>query len=179
MVIIVTGCSFYSLPVLADIAAAPPPSPGYQNAVSFGISKGVQNDRDANFYGWSVDYSRHLHDRWSALAALMWDTETERFSNKPDEEVDSYTVAVGVSYALTDWANVSTGFGKGIANTDNSDNKMQFSNGDLSTGLAFSFTLPGTVFSDRGSLALSFSYEYNISAEETSVSADLVYGWSF
>jgi hypothetical protein len=71
----------------------PPPKPGYSNATQFGVSTGRINRRDADFLRWSPDYTRKLGGRWSSGAAIMWDRETEYFSDKPSIEVDSFTAA--------------------------------------------------------------------------------------
>ena len=85
---------FFSTPALSQISGAPPPpKPGYSNATQFGVSTGRINRRDADFLRWSPDYTRKLGGRWSSGAAIMWDRETEYFSDKPNIEVDSFTAA--------------------------------------------------------------------------------------
>ena len=170
---------FFSLPAICQISGAPPVKPGYSNATSLGLSTGRINGRDAEFWGWAIDYSKKLGGRWSTAASIMWDRETESFLDKPNKEVDSFTVAGTVSYSILHWLNAAGGVGKGFANTDNSNNTMKFTSGDWATGVSLVIGTPGFPFIPRDSIAISVNYEYNISANETSVSADLSVGWSF
>ena len=109
----------------------------------------------------------------------MWDRETEYFSDKPNIEVESFTAAGMLSYSVLDCLSASTGVGKGLANTDNSKKEMKFTSGDWATGIFHVLGTPGLPFLERDSIALSLNYEYNLSEDETSVSVDLSFGWSF
>lgn len=163
----------------AQIAAPPAISPDRINGVGFGLSYGEQNDKDADFWGLSVDYSRLIHPRWVLGAALTWDEETERNTGQPNKVVQSFTAVGTVSYLLSDLFTLTTGLAKGIANDENSSRSMKFAGGDLATGLAVGYNVPVFPPTSRYSLGVSLSYEYNISAKETSVSADITVGWSF
>ena len=169
-----------TLLVLADaeaqISTPPRATTGYVNAVGFGLSYGEQQDRDADFWGWTVDYSRILSNKWTAATSLTWDEETERFANRPDKVVETYTLIGTISYNLTPSFSLTTGLGKGIADDDNADGSMKFKSGDVSTGLSLGYSWP---IGPRNSLAGSFAYEYNISENEPSISIDLALGWSF
>lgn len=109
----------------------------------------------------------------------MWDHETEYFSDKPNIEMDSFTVAGMLSYSALNWLSASTGVGKGFANTDNSKEELKFTSGDWATGIILVPGTPDLPFLERDSIALSLYYEYNLSQDETSVSVDLSFGWSF
>ena len=163
----------------AQVSAPPRPTADFKNASSFGLSYGYQNDRDADFWGWSVDYSRTLNSRWFAAAAVTWDRETETFDDRPDTETDSFAAVGTISYGVTSWFSLTTGFGWVVADDDNSAKAMQFTNGDLSTGIVVGFATPRLPWSDRASIALSASYEFNLTQNETAVSFDVSYGWSF
>ena len=69
--------------------------------------------------------------------------------------------------------------GKGFASTDNSKKEMKFNSGDWATGIFLVLGTPGFPFLERDSIALLLNYEYNLSEDETSVSVDLSFGWSF
>ena len=174
------GVVALSLLVFADAEAqlSTPPlaTANHVNAVGISLSYGEQNEKDADFWGWSADYSRWLNDRWIAGLSLAWDEETERFINRPDKVVRSYTVIGTASYNLTKTFSLTTGLGYEIANDDNTTGTMKFRNGGVSTGLALGYTLP---LGARHSFGATLSYEYNISDNETSVSADVSLGWRF
>lgn len=163
----------------AQIAAPPPLSPDKVNGVGFGVSYGEQNDRNADFWGWSAEYSRVVHPRWVLAASIAWDEETERTVDSPDKVVRSFTATGTVSYLLTERFTLTTGLAKGIANTDNSSRSMKFAGGDLNTGIAIGYGLPAFPAESPYSLGISLAYEYNISAKETAVSMDLTIGFSF
>ncbi len=160
----------------AQLSTPPLATANHVNAVGISLSYGEQNEKDADFWGWSADYSRWLNDRWIAGLSLAWDEETERFINRPDKEVRSYTVIGTVSYNLTKSFSLTTGIGYGIANDDNATGTMKFKSGDVSTGLALGYSLP---LGARHSLGATLSYEFNISDNATSVSADVSLGWRF
>ncbi len=149
------------------------------NAVSGGVSYGIQNARAADFWGFSFDYSRTLGDQWFTAVALTWDSETETFLDRPNQNTKTLTLVGTISYSMTSWLSITSGLGKGFADTDNPENTMRFTNGDLGTGIALGFATPGLPQFVRDSIGFSVAYEYNITQKETSVSFDVSYGWSF
>lgn len=161
----------------AQIAAPPRPAEDYRNSVSAGLSIGEINGRDADFWGWTIDYNRSLTDRWTSALSLTWDRETE--NGTPDIKVTTYTLVGTVSYNLSERISLTTGIGKGVADDSNAQRRMRITDGDWSTGIAVGFALPGLPLFVRDSVVLSVAYEYNVSRKETSVSADLGIGWSF
>ncbi len=163
----------------AQFAAPPRPQGDFQNAAAFGLSYGVMNQRDADFWGWSVEYSRQLRGPWIGAVSVMWDRETEEISGAPDSEVDTYTAAATITYALSEKISLTTGLGKGFADTDNPSQSMKFTSGDLSTGIVIGYSTPGLRHLARDSVAFSLAYEYNFDKEETMVSFDVAFGWSF
>jgi len=158
---------------------ATPLKPGYDNAISAGISRGSVSSRDAKFYGVSIDYGYRVADRWSITGALMWDKETEKSDSKPEQSIKTVTLAGTVSYLINDWISMSTGLGKGFADNNNPSGKMEFTNADWSTGLILGFATPGLPFWDRDVIGVSLAYEYNLSQNEPMISADFTIGWSF
>ena len=159
----------------AQLASRPLPAAGYANSVGFGPSYGRQLDRDAWFWGLSLDYGRRLGDRWAGNAALTWDREHK----ETGAVVETYSLVATVSRVITRRFSLATGLAKGFADDDNSERRMRFANADLGTGLSLGISLPELRFWAREVVALSVTYEYNFSAAETSVSADLTAGVSF
>ena len=166
---------------IADAQVGSPPRPvvGFKNAAAFGLSYGVNNTRDATFWGWSAEYSRQFGGRWFGAASIMWDSETENVADAPDRVVDTYTAAVTISYGLTKSLAITTGLGKGFADTDNSSGSMRLKSGDLSTGIILGWSTAGLRHFERDSIAFSLAYEYNFTQNETSLSFDIAFGWSF
>lgn len=101
----------------AQFGSPPRPAAGFKNSASFGLSYGVNNSRDADFWGWTTEYSRQVGDRWFAAGSIMWDRETEDFDTAPNVEVDTFTVAGTISCGLTERRAITTGLGKGFADT--------------------------------------------------------------
>lgn len=165
---------FFIVPVHAQVSAGLLPKPDYDNSLSFGLSYGEQLKRDADFVGWTVEYSRAYKGPWYLNASLAWDTETEQ-----EKRTDTYTVIGTVSYAFSPLMNITAGYGKGIADDDNKDKQMKFTSGDSSVGIALGSRLPVFPKSSRYSLGLSVSYEYNISENEPDISLDLGLGAGF
>lgn len=163
----------------AQFGSPPRPVAGFKNSAAFGLSYGVNNSRDADFWGWSAEYSRQVGTRWFAAGSIMWDRETEEVDAAPNVEVDTFTAAGTISYGLTERLAITTGLGKGFADTDNPSKAMQFTNGDLSTGIVFGWSTPGLKHFERDSVAFSLAYEYNFTQDETTLSFDVAFGWSF
>jgi len=134
-----------------------------------------QLQRDAWFWGLSIDYGRILEKEWAVNGALSWDREKK----ETGVSVETYTFVATVSWIITERFSLTTGLAKGFADNDNKEAKMQFTNADLGTGLAIGISLPELKFWALETVALSVSYEYNISASETDVSLDLTTGISF
>ncbi len=169
-----------TLLVLADaeaqISTPPRPTADYVNAVGFGLSYGEISDREADFWGWSLDYSRLLNDSWTAALSLAWDEEIEQFIDQPDKAVRSYTFSGLISYNLTQNFSLTTGLAQGIADDNNATGTMKVKSGDVSTGLSLGYSWP---LNKRNSINASLAYEYSISENEPSASIDVSLGWSF
>jgi len=165
---------FFIVPVHAQVGAGFLPKPDYDNAISYGLSYGAQLERDADFVGWSLEYSRAIKGPWYLNGALAWDRETEQ-----NKQTATYTLIGTVSYAFSRLMNFTVGYGKGIADDDNKDKQMQFSSGDSSVGIALGSRIPVFPESSRYSLGFSVAYEYNISENEPDISLDLAIGLGF
>ena len=160
----------------AQISTPPRATADYVNAIAFGVSYGEELDKDADFWGWSAEYSRLVSNSWTGAVSLTWDEETERFIDRPDKVVRTYALIGTVSYNLTPRFSVTTGLAQDIANDDNASGSMKFNSGDVSTGLSLGYSWP---LDNRNSLGLSLAYEYNLSQNDPSVSVDVALGWSF
>ena len=167
---------FLTAPVYAQVSAGLIPKPDYDNSVSFGLSYGEQLKRDAEFVGWTIEYSRAYTGPWYLNASLAWDTEKDK---DKDKQTDTYTLIGTVSYAFSSLMNITAGYGKGIADDDNKYNQMQFTSGDSSLGVALGTRIPVFPKASPYSLGLSISYEYNVSENETDYSLDLGLGRGF
>ena len=163
----------------AQIGAPSRPVAGFKNSASFGLSYGMNNTRDASFWGWTAEYSRQIGGHWFTAGSIMWDRESEDIASGPDVEVDTFTLAGTIAYGLTDRLSITTGLGKGFADTGNPSGSMRFTSGDLSTGIVLGWATPGLRHFERDSLAFSLAYEYNITQDETTLSFDVSFGWSF
>ena len=160
----------------AQISTPPRVTADYANAVGFGLSYGEQQDREADFWGWSAEYSRLLNETWTAGLSLTWDEETEQFIDRPDTTVRTYALIATFSYNLTPAFSVTTGLAQNIADDDNASGTMKLKSGDISTGLSLGYSW---LLNKRNSIGATLSYEYNISENETAISVDVTLGWSF
>ncbi len=141
--------------------------------ISLAGSYGQVFEREAWFYGFSGEFSRRLDKVPIGLAgSFMWDQETDIKKNKV---VSTFTGAITASYLMNVQWSVGTGLGKGFIDTDNQDENYKFTDGDWSTAIFLGYQIP---LNFKSSLGLSASYEYNLSANETSFSLDLSYGFS-
>ena len=165
--------------VQAHTTSAPRAAPDYYNAIGFAVGYGQTNDRDAPFWGFAVEYSRAVFDRWVIGAGLAWDEETERFEAKPSKSMQTISAMGNLSYNLSERFSLTLGLAKGFADDDNAAESMQFSSGDVGVGVALGIATPGLPQYVQDSIGLSLNYEYNLSQEETTISLDLVFGWSY
>lgn len=141
--------------------------------ISLAASYGQVIEREAWFYGFSGEFSRRLNEGPIGLAgSFMWDQEKDV---KKDKVVGTFTGAITAAYLINDRWSVGTGLGKGFIDTDNQAENYKFTDGDWSTAIFFGYQIPINL---NSSLGLSASYEYNMSANETSFSLDLSYGFS-
>jgi hypothetical protein len=171
---------FTQLPfATAQLGAPPIPQEVNGHSVGVGVSVGTVVERDADFWGFTLDYGRRISERLVLAGSVAWDSETEKFSSRPSNTIQSYTAVGTISYLLSERMLLTTGLGKGFADDDNSEKDMQFTNGDLSTGIVFAYATEGFPFFARDSVSISAAYEVNLDKNETMISADLAFGWGF
>jgi len=146
------------------------------NSLTFLISYGEIIQRDAWFWGLSGEYSKRINNLPIGVAgAIMWDQETTR-GDKP-KMVGTFTTAITGCYLINHLFSVGTGISKGFMDDDNPQKTYKFSDGDWSTGIFGAYQFKKGVFGNP--LSVSASFEYNISQNETSISVDLAYGFTF
>lgn len=171
-------CLGFVTPAQAQLSAPPQPLPEYDSTLGVGLSTGWQLDRDAEFWGWTADYGHRVFDSWVLNGSIAWDRETEEEQDGSRTRVDTFTAIATISYGVTRWMALTTGIGKGFADTGKGGG-MSWNDGDWSTGISVGFSTPGLPIFERDSIGFAASYEYNISERETSFSVDVSFGLSF
>ena len=174
--------SFVFFPLLASAQIKSPVinvQEGYKSSFGGGVSYGINFNRDADFWGFAMDYSTLLGGKFAFISSLSFDQETETISQTNLKIVNTFTLVVGFSYLITDRLTVTTGLGKGFLDDGNDVKKLQFTNGDLGTGLVFGYVFPDLFKNNRYVLSFSTSFEYNMSQSEYTNSYDLGIGYSF
>jgi len=153
------------------------PAEGYTNTFGTAVSGGVFLDKDAVFWGFSVDYSNVIKENWIISISFGYDKE---FSNKKNEEesvVNTLTPSLAIGYSLNKRIAIGVGVGKGLFDDDNDHKSFQFNkNGGLTLGLigVYSFYQKGP-----HSFDVSGGIERGLSTPETDITLELGYGYSF
>lgn len=150
----------------------------FKNSISFGPSYGWIMERDADFWGLSLGYSRQISNKWVFSPSIAYDKETE-YKNEANKVVNTLTSLVTLSYFLSPKWSLTAGFAKGFIDDDNPEKKIDFVDGDWATGISLGFSLPNFPFWKKESFSISAAYEYNFSQKEFSISLDLVMGLSW
>lgn len=171
--LLTTATSILVVPLLASAQGD-----NYLNSIGGGLSYGDKLNKDADFWGWTLDYSRVLNSGWVFTAALAYDEETERRNGQQDKIVQSYTPTFSWSYPISARWSLATGLGKGLFNDDNKEKKMELTefNEEWAVGAIAAFTL---FQNGRHRTSISSSLEYNISEGEPALSVDIGYAYSF
>ena len=91
--------------------------------------------------------------------ALTYDQERDRPRNRPSKTVNAFAAVGTVDCTLSRLLTVTTGLGLGFLDDDNSDRELRFTRGDLATGIATGFNLPGR-------WGLSVAWEWNVTDQE-------------
>jgi hypothetical protein len=97
---------FFSTPALSQICGASLPNPANPMPDNLGCVL-AESMVVMLIFGLSLYYIRNLGGRWPSGAAIMWDHETDDFSDKPNIEVDSFTAAGMLSYSVLNWLSAS------------------------------------------------------------------------
>jgi hypothetical protein len=151
----------------------------FHNSVGFAGSVGTPYTRDAYFWGLSADYTRVIAPPWSTTASIAFDQEHDQPQEGPKTVVNTFTIVATVNWSATRWVTLTTGVGKGVLNDDKPAKRLEFTNGDWSTGLAAGISLPDLPFTPRDAFTLSLAWEYNLTKREPILSTDLGGSWSF
>jgi hypothetical protein len=153
-----------------------PVTPGFSNELGLGVSYGVKLSKDAQFFGYAPDYVRVLSENWLLNVSFAYDKDTE-FKKCSKEVTETWTPSLMIGYQLSSRLALGVGLGHGLF--ENKDGggwtSVKFGN-DLTVAAAFATSLWNK---DRHGLALSVSFEYNISDKEPSISTDLGYSFAF
>lgn len=149
---------------------------GYDETLTTALSYGVVINRSAEFGGITVNYAQAIKSEWTWAAALSWDNEREEKNVNEVVRINTFTAIVTAGYLFNDAVDFSFGVGKGFIDDNNKEKQLDFVNGDWSIGGS-----AGWFIWEKGHRNVSFStsLEYNVSAQEPSISFDLGYGISF
>lgn len=178
--IIVTLCSCIVLCIDAQAQITVPSFPkdtNFINSIGIGPSYGRMLQRNADFIGASLGYSRKINDQWVWTGSLAYDQETPY--SVDTKIINTFTAIGTISYFLDKHWGLTTGLAKGITDDDNVNRQMDFVNGDWSTGISLSYNLPDYPFWSRDAFTVSSSLEYNLTQQEFSWSVDFVMGISW
>jgi hypothetical protein len=159
-------------------APARPEEAVYKNSVGIGIAAGWVEEGNGHSFGLSVDYTRLVSDRWAVSGLVSFDRFHESVPDDPTVKVDTLTVAVTGSYAISTRFAVTTGFGQVFA--DDADGRLGFTNGSKLTGVILSYSVTGGFpFWARDSVSFSAGYIYDLDGNLGSVSFGVGLGFGF
>lgn len=171
-------CLFPFLSGVAQITVPSfPKDTNFINSIGIGPSYGRMLQRNADFIGASLGYSRKINDRWVWTGSLAYDQETPYSGDS--KIINTFTAIGTISYFIDKHWGLTTGLAKGLSDDDNVSREMQFVNGDWSTGISLSYNLPDYPFWSRDAFTVSSSLEYNFTQQEFSWSVDFVMGVSW
>ena len=102
------------------------PSNGYTNTIGSAISGGLFIDKDAIFYGFSIDYSKVILQNWIVNISFAYDKEMNTQTKQDIPDINSYTPSIALGYAFNQKTAIGIGLGKSIFDDDNEDKKIQF-----------------------------------------------------
>lgn len=150
----------------------------FLNSVSIGPSYGVMLDRNAQYWGLSLGYSRLLNENWAFTPALAYDQEFD-YSTTEGGIVNTFTFMATATYFVNRYWTITSGLAKGIIDDENPSNSLSWVNGDISTGISLGRSIPDFAYWSRDSFAFSTALEYNFTKKEFSMSVDFVMGLSW
>ena len=131
-------------------------------------------NKDAYYWGFGVDYSRLLNEKWVVNISLGYDQEI----SKPESTIiNTITPSLAFGYILTSKFVVGLGLGKGQYDDDNEKANLQFNkNGDYTVGLIGVYTL---YQKGRHGFVISAGLEQVFDSSYLYVTVELGYGYSF
>jgi hypothetical protein len=150
------------------------PSPGYKSTIGAASSTGLFFNKDAYFWGFGVDYSRLLNEKWVVNISLGYDQEI----SKPESTIiNTITPSLAFGYILTSKFVVGLDLGKGLYDDENEKGNLEFNkNGDYTAGLIGVYTIY-----QKGchGFDITAGLEQAINVSDLDVTVELGYGYSF
>jgi len=154
------------------------PNPGNRNCVGTAISSGFFLDKPAWFLGLSFDYAYFITEKWIVLGGIAYDQEHKtQASENENKVVHTLTPNLAIGYALNSRMAVGVGIGKGLWDTDNTDQILKYtSSGNITIGVlwAYSIYLEGPHCVD-----VTLGLERGLITVETNVTLEIGYGFCF
>ena len=138
-------------------------------SVDLTFSVGENRSTDSKFWGWGLDFSHYLSDRWSWTGGVAFDQDIADTSNGDAEKTHTFGVGAMLNYDLNEQWALSVGLSKAVADDATSDGHYQFSNGDLGVGFSLAY---GRAWQSSRSWSVGFSYEYKLDQHEHTVALD-------
>ena len=174
----ITVCSAIILSInMANAQSLALPSEGYTNTFGTAVSGGVFLDKDATFWGFSVDYSKVVLKNWIVNFSFAYDKEFSKNKDNVESIVNTITPSLAIGCAFTPKIALGVGLGKGIFDDDNDNKKFRYNkDGGWTLGLigVYSFYQNG-----HHSFDVSGGIERGLTNPETDLTIELGYGYSF
>ena len=79
-----------ALALCAGVAQSRAQEEDYRQSIGGSLSVGSKINKDADFWGWSMDYARVLPSGWTLSISLAYDEETEERRNQSDKVTQLY-----------------------------------------------------------------------------------------
>ena len=93
----------------------------FMNAFGLGASIGTPYQRDAYFWGLTLDYMRVIRRPWSVTTSLNFDQEHEEGSSPA---VNTFTLVATINWSASRLFTFTTGLGKGFIDDNNSERSV-------------------------------------------------------
>lgn len=153
------------------------PAQGFNNTFGFAVSGGVFFNKEAVFWGLTIDYSRVFKKRWIIDLSMGLDQEHTNKDNNEELVVNTLSPSVAFGYVITPKFAMGIGLGKGLLDDDNEENKLKFNkNGGWTIGLLGALTI---YQKGHHGFDISAGLEQGLTDPETDFTVELGYGYSF
>ncbi len=153
------------------------PTPGYKNTFGAATSTGFFFNKDAYFWGFGVDYSRLLADKWVINISMAYDQEISKSETKDTTIINTITPSLAFGYVFTPKFVMGFGIGKGLFDDDNETGNLQFNkNGGWTVGLLGVYTI---LQKGRHGFDISTGLEQGLGSPDLDFTVELGYGYSF